>query len=595
VGADLSPVKKKGVNGNSLQDILFLIGIIVFTSVLIIGLFPGRSEAGLIDEDFFITAAMTVPVIAGIYFIVISFRRSLNIESIDIRESISKKITLAFVFIALLSTMPIVIISSTYFNQTLSRLFRGSTIEALRESIRQVDDNYDILVNEVRLELENLELVLQTTGRIQHDIVFSKSSELLQRRGFQFSVYNRSNSGEPFYVNRVFSDFSGIHDYLRPFYKSKRIDNIRLDRVSFRGMDFISGAFNYHSNIVVINKIIPESLIKRERLFLQAYREYKEVHNLKEYFVSGSGSFLMLLSILIMVIAYVISLYLSGTITRPVLNLSGAAKELAKGNYKVSIERSTNDELGELVDAFNRMVRQLDENNKIMLQKQRLEAWNEMARRLVHEIKNPLTPIRLSAERMRKLVKDNNIKKDEAVITGSETIINEVNSLLRLVSEFNDFARLPEKRAEMGSLNALIKETVSLFGVYENVAFEENYDPAVPDILIDKVLIRQAFNNLLANAVHAMEESGKITLSTEYDKNNSRIIVRLADNGPGIDSDLIDKIFVPGFSQKSSGSGLGLAIVEKIVLEHFGTITCNSVKGKGTEFVIGFQVMTGVE
>ncbi len=591
----MSPVKKKGVNGNSLQDILFLIGIIVFTSVLIIGLFPGRSEAGLIDEDFFITAAMTVPIIAGIYFIVISFRRSLNIESIDIRESISKKITLAFVFIALLSTMPIVIISSTYFNQTLSRLFRGSTIEALRESIKQVDDNYDILVNEVRLELENLKLVLQTTGISQHDIVFSKSSELLQRRGFQFSVYSRSKNDEPVYRNMVFSEFPGIHDYLRPFYKSKRIDNVRLDRASFRGMDFISGAFNYKSNIVVINKIIPESLIKREQLFLQAYREYKEVHNLKEYFVSGSGSFLMLLSILIMVIAYVISLYLSGTITRPVLNLSGAAKELAKGNYKVSIERSTNDELGELVDAFNKMVRQLDENNKIMLQKQRLEAWNEMARRLVHEIKNPLTPIRLSAERMRKLVKDNNVKKDEAVITGSETIINEVNSLLRLVSEFNDFARLPEKRAEMGSLNALIKETVSLFGVYENVSFEEKYDPEVPDILIDKVLIRQAFNNLLANAVYAMEETGKITLTTEYDVNNSRIIIRLKDTGLGIDSDLIDKIFVPGFSQKSSGSGLGLAIVEKIILEHFGTITCNSVKGQGTEFVIAFQVMTGVE
>jgi len=593
VDADLSPVKKKGANGNSLQDILFLIGIILFTSVLIIGLFPGRSEAGLIDEDFFITAAMTVPIIAGIYFIVISFRRSLNIESIDIRESISKKITLAFVFIALLSTMPIVIISSTYFNQTLSKLFRGSTIEALRESIRQVDDNYDTLINEVRLELENLKLILDTTGRPQHEIVFTKSSELLKRRGFSFSVYSRNKKG-PLYPNMFFAENSEIHDYLFTFYNSRIIDDVRLYRASFGEMDFISGAFKYNSDIVAINKIIPESLIKREQLFLQAFREYKEVHNLKEYFVSGSGSFLMLLSILIMVIAYIISLYLSGTITKPVLNLSAAAKELANGNYRISIERNTNDEMGELVDAFNRMVRQLDENNKIMLQKQRLEAWNEMARRLVHEIKNPLTPIRLSAERMRKLVKDNNVKKDEAVITGSETIINEVNSLLRLVSEFNDFARLPEKRAEMGSLNDLIRETVSLFGVYENVSFEENYDSSVPDIPIDKVLIRQALNNLLANAVHAMQESGRIILSTEYDNNNSRIIIRLIDTGPGIDSDLLNKIFVPGFSQKSSGSGLGLAIVEKIILEHFGTISCNSVKGEGTEFVIVFPVITGV-
>jgi len=593
----LSPAKKKGINGNSLQDILFLLGIILFSSVLIIGLFPGRSEAGLVDEDFFITAAMTVPVIAGIYFIVISFRRSINIKSIDIRESISKKITLAFVFIALLSTMPIVIISSTYFNQTISRLFRGSTIEALRGSIDHVNENYNSLSREIILELENMRLLLKNNSKAQYgrDEIFTKTAELLERRGLQLFVYNKPYGGMPVYRNSVLPQNSDIHKVLFDFYGNTEVRDIRLDRSAFKGIDFFTGAFYLQSSLVVISRIIPENLIARESLFQQAYREYLEVHNLKEYFVSGSGSFLMLLSILIMVIAYLISLYLSGTITRPVLELSGAAKQLAKGNYGISIDRRTNDELGELVDAFNRMVRQLDENNKVMLQKQRLEAWNEMARKLVHEIKNPLTPIRLSAERMRKLVKDNNVKKDEAVITGSETIINEVNSLLRLVGEFNDFARLPEKRADMASLNSLVKKAVSLFAVYENIFFEVSCDPNVPEIMIDKVLIRQALNNLLGNAVFAMSESGKIKVSTEYDEDDSNIILRIRDNGPGIETDLLEKIFIPGFSQKSSGSGLGLAIVEKIVLEHFGKITCNSIKGDGAEFVIVFPVKTGEE
>lgn len=593
----MSPAKKKGINGNSLQDILFLLAIILFSSVLIIGLFPGRSEAGLVDEDFFITAAMTVPVIAGIYFIVISFRRSINIKSIDIRESISKKITLAFVFIALLSTMPIVIISSTYFNQTISKLFRGSTIEALRGSIDQINDNYNSLGREIVLELENLRLLLNNNsaagyGRVE---IFTKTAELFERRDLQIFVFEKRNGDRPVYYNSVLPLDNDIHKFLFNFYQNSEVKDIRLDRSAFRGTDFFTGAFYLQSTLIIISKIIPEPLLAREALFLQAHREYLEVHNLKEYFVSGSGSFLMLLSILIMVIAYLISLYLSGNITRPVLELSGAAKQLAKGNYTVSIERKSNDELGELVDAFNRMVRQLDENNKIMLQKQRLEAWNEMARRLVHEIKNPLTPIRLSAERMRKLVKDNNIKKDEAVLTGSETIINEVNSLLRLVGEFNDFARLPEKKADLASLNSLIKETVSLFAVYEGISFEVTYDPDVPETMIDKVLIRQALNNLLANAVSAMNESGKINVSTEYDKDDSNIILKIKDSGPGIETDLLAKIFIPGFSQKSSGSGLGLAIVEKIVLEHFGKITCNSIKGEGAEFVIIFPVRSGEE
>lgn len=593
----MSPAKKKGINGNSLQDILFLLGIILFSSVLIIGLFPGRSEAGLVDEDFFITAAMTVPVIAGIYFIVISFRRSINIKSIDIRESISKKITLAFVFIALLSTMPIVIISSTYFNQTISRLFRGSTIEALRGSIDQVHDNYNSLNREIVLELENLRLLLNNNSEARYGRVeiFTKTAELFERRNLQLFVFDKKSGDKPIYYNSVLPSNDDAHKFIYKFYENSEVKDIRLDKTAYKGTDFFTGAFYLQSTLIVISKIIPEPLLAREALFLQAYREYQEVHNLKEYFVSGSGSFLMLLSILIMVIAYLISLYLSGNITRPVLELSGAARQLAKGNYTVSIERRSNDELGELVDAFNRMVLQLDENNKIMLQKQRLEAWNEMARRLVHEIKNPLTPIRLSAERMRKLVKDNSIKKDEAVITGSETIINEVNSLMRLVGEFNDFARLPEKKADMASINSLIRETVSLFAVYEGISFEVNYDPDVPEIMIDKVLIRQAFNNLLANAVFAMNESGKITVSTAYDKENSDIIVKIKDNGPGIENDLLAKIFIPGFSQKSSGSGLGLAIVEKIVLEHFGKISCNSIKGEGAEFVIIFPVKSGEE
>ena len=229
---------------------------------------------------------------------------------------------------------------------------------------------------------------------------------------------------------------------------------------------------------------------------------------------AGTGSFLMFISIIIVGIAYLISLYISGNITSPVLELSSASKQIAMGNNKLFIEKKSDDELGVLVDAFNSMAKQLDENQKFMFQKQKLEAWNEMARKLVHEIKNPLTPIRLSAERMRKLVKEGNPNMDNAVITGSETIITEVNSLLKLVSEFNNFARLPEKKAELSNLNKLINESIVLFHGYENVEFRLDLDENLSDILIDRGLVRQALNNIISNSIQAFSENGLIIITT---------------------------------------------------------------------------------
>ena len=241
---------------------------------------------------------------------------------------------------------------------------------------------------------------------------------------------------------------------------------------------------------------------------------------------------------------------------------------------------------GVLVDAFNSMAKQLDENEKFMFQKQKLKAWVEMARKLVHEIKNPLTPIRLSAERMRKLVKEGNPNMENAVITGSETIITEVNSLLKLVSEFNNFARLPEKKAELSSFNKLINESIVLFHGYEDVQFSLNLDTNLPDILIDRGLFRQALNNIISNSIQAFSEKGLIIITTGLDQSGSYQVVRIKDNGPGIKAGDIDKIFEPGFTLKKTGTGLGLAIVEKIVFEHEGKIYCKSIEGQGAEFYI---------
>jgi len=578
--------------GNSFQDILFLVGIILLTTLLVIALYPGRLEAGLVDENFFITTLMTIPVIAGIYFIVISFRRTLNIESLDIRESIKKKMTLSFVFIAVLSAMPIVIVSSSYFSKNLSKMYSTTTMKALDKSVNIAHDMYITLGNDVRTELESLRLFFRNGSVLPSDLWLNRMIHASEDRGVKLIFY-RPEHPERRVDESYIKGFEPDTGRLIRFYYSAPLNGIKVDRLAVDGFDFISGAFRFNNLLVILCKPVPTDIKADDELFRKARSDYSEIRTRSEYFESGAGSFLMLLSIIIIGIAYLIGLYISGNITHPVMELSKAAKQIAMGNNRLSVKKRSDDEIGSLVDTFNTMARQLEENQKFMFQKQKLEAWNEMARKLVHEIKNPLTPIRLSAERMRKLVQEGNASRDEAVVKGSETIISEVNSLLRLVSNFNSFARLPEKKAELSNIRNIINDAVSLFQVYDKVKFEINYIENIPDLSLDRALMRQAFNNLLSNSIQAMRESGIIRIICEPDKEGFYLVIRIVDNGPGIKAEHVDKIFDPGFTFGKNGTGLGLAIVEKIVLEHDGKIYCRSEEGKGAEFIIKLPVNIG--
>jgi len=589
----LSSDKKKIKKANSIQDILFLAGIIVFSSVLIIGLFPGRQNAGLIDENFFITTMMTIPIIAGIYFIVMSFRRSLDVKSVDIPESIKKKITLSFVFIAVLSAMPIVIISNNYFNSSLSKMFSGRTMKALNESVNLTHDAYFRIENEVKSELETVRFLFDNFMLLTSRADLEKITGTYRNSNIKI-IFFKNNYGKLQIVENEQPSKKIDNLKIYKFYKNSVLSGIRTDRIQIDGHDMISGMFRYWDLMVVIYLPVAEEYKATENLFIDAREDYRRIENQKEYFETGTGSFLMMISIVIVCIAYLISLYISGNITNPVLELSIAAKQIAMGNNKLFIEKKSDDEIGILVDSFNSMAKQLDENQKFMFQKQKLEAWNEMARKLVHEIKNPLTPIRLSAERMRKLVKEENPNMNSAVITGSETIIMEVNSLLKLVSEFNNFARLPVKKAELSNLNTLIRESILLFHAYENVEFNLILDENLSDILIDRGLVRQALNNIISNSIQAFSENGLIIITTDIDEAGTYQMVKIKDNGPGIKAGDIEKIFEPGFTLKKTGTGLGLAIVEKIIFEHDGKIYCRSVEGQGADFILMFPAETGV-
>jgi PAS domain S-box-containing protein len=228
---------------------------------------------------------------------------------------------------------------------------------------------------------------------------------------------------------------------------------------------------------------------------------------------------------------------------------------------------------------------------------QRASAWQEVARRMAHEIKNPLTPIQLSAERIAKKIQNSKFKiqnseEDKKIVKivsdGTDTIINEVSSLKNMVDEFSRFARLPKVNPESGNLNDLIHQTVALYedrGITLEAKLAEN----LPDTMIDEEQLKRVFVNLIENAIEAFDKSQKdkqIWIKTWHDAARGLIIAEIADNGNGIPLSDFPKIFQPYFSTKGRGTGLGLAIVHRIITEHGGKIRVATNQPKGTKFTI---------
>ena len=221
-----------------------------------------------------------------------------------------------------------------------------------------------------------------------------------------------------------------------------------------------------------------------------------------------------------------------------------------------------------------------------LIRAQKVAAWREVARRLAHEIKNPLTPIQLCAERLLRHFATAPPAAQALVGECTDTIVGEVESLKGLVDEFSQFARMPAPRTVPTDLGQLITETLALYnGIFAEVRIEHRLDP-VPLVRLDAEQIRRVLINLVDNAVEAMERKGAIVVETHRDPANSVVRVVVADDGPGIPPAERDKLFLPYYSTKRRGSGLGLAIVRRIIAEHGGNIDVGDNVPRGTRFTI---------
>jgi signal transduction histidine kinase len=276
-------------------------------------------------------------------------------------------------------------------------------------------------------------------------------------------------------------------------------------------------------------------------------------------------------------------------IADPVNRLTRATGRIARGDLDARIALTSSDELGRLVEAFNSMASDLLRQRTELERTHRLEAWAEMARQVAHEIKNPLTPIQLSAEHLRRVHADRGQPLSPVLDECVESILSQVRLLRQISAEFSSFASSPTPRPAPTSLSELVEEVIGPYrtGVGDRIRFSTEVPSSLPPLVVDRVLIGRALANIVDNALHAMPGQGSLRVRAIVDEADPGWLrVEVADTGVGMDQESLRRLFEPYFSTKAIGTGLGLTIARRNAELNGGTIAVESEKGKGTTVTI---------
>ncbi len=291
-----------------------------------------------------------------------------------------------------------------------------------------------------------------------------------------------------------------------------------------------------------------------------------------------------------LLVGLLVSLWVAARITRPVVELAEGAREVATGRWDTRIHVRGTDEIGQLGTAFNDMTRTLAVQKERLVQTERVAAWRELARRLAHELRNPLFPMQITVENMQRAKQLEAKQFLEVFNESTATLKTELANLNTIVGRFSDFSKMPTPQFTKVNVNEILRAAVRLFEAQFNavgkptITTELFLNEPLPEIDADADLLHKAFQNLVLNALDAMPAGGTLTLRTFERERNIRIEV--ADTGKGLTPEECSRLFTPYYTTKQQGTGLGLAIVQSVVSDHHGTISVTSDEGRGTSFKI---------
>ena len=283
--------------------------------------------------------------------------------------------------------------------------------------------------------------------------------------------------------------------------------------------------------------------------------------------------------VLLMVVVFATAF--AGRIAAPVQRLTEATRRVARGELDVHVPHAgAEGEISELIRSFEGMTRDLERSREELVRYERELAWKEMAKQVAHEIKNPLTPMRLSIQHLRRTYADGAANFGAILENVTRTVIEQIDTLSRIASEFSHFARMPRRNLDRQDIRPIVDEAVRLFGQEASVVFDVRVDKGLPQIVADREELRRALINIIRNGIQAMDGAGAIAITGTAEQGG--VAIAVTDHGKGVPGEMIEKLFTPNFSTKTDGMGLGLAIVKKTVEDLHGTVTLTSTVGEGT-------------
>jgi len=293
---------------------------------------------------------------------------------------------------------------------------------------------------------------------------------------------------------------------------------------------------------------------------------------------------LLMVYALMFVLAILLAYFISSYITRSIKAITDKMRRtsLTGRNEKIILKEAST-EIFTLVNAYNAMIDELEESAVKLAKGEREQAWREMAKQVAHEIKNPLTPMRLTVQSFQRKFDENDPNIKEKINEFSKTLIQQIDTMSSIASAFSNFAKMPTQKCEELNVVEVVKHALDIFSE-DYISFFPKQDEIISEL--DKTQLIRIITNLVKNAAHALDEvkSKKVEVSVEQDKGN--VVIKVADNGKGISEEDKERVFEPKFTTKSSGMGLGLPMVKNIVEAYNGTITFTSQLNKGTVFKI---------
>ena len=717
-------------------------GIIIILSIILI-VFLTKAEIRLtqisadapMGSNIAIFGVINVVILLVILLVYLVCRNVVKLfvesRSNPLAARLRTKLVLSFVGLSLIPTLLLFFAAAGFINNTIHNWFNTQVETSLSESLEVAQTYYKNSASNALYYGRQISGFIKSQKLLNQDNL-PRLRELIRQKQTEYNlgvveVYSAQREE----LVRAANPAVPKGEFTNPASEDikRGLAGSELTRINQAGKaDLIRGIVPVYSTwnerdvvgVVVVNYYVPYSLVNKMKEISDSYHEFRQLKILKNPIRTGYIVTLFLITAVLVFFAYWMGVYLANSMTRPVQELVEATRAVADGNLSVHIESFAADEIGMLVQSFNRMTDDLrakqqalnasnqelsrinqeieqrrrymeivlrnvaagvisvdkagmittintsaekllgintgsvlgknfrdvlrgphldfvkeslkelvltrqdtinrqitldirgtrltlhlhltllrDEGGDFMgtvlvlddltqvMKAQRMAAWREVARRIAHEIKNPLTPIQLSAQRLRKRYLSR-FSDDERVFDEcTEMIIKSVDELKTLVNEFSNFARMPTIQPEPNDINVLIRETLTLYQeAHRGVSFGFTPDERLPQLKIDRDQIKRVIINLLENAVAAMEEQGVVHIRSSYDPELKMASFTIADNGPGITPEDKPRLFEPYFSTKKTGTGLGLAIVSSIVSDHNGFVRVKDNQPHGACFVV---------